>query len=104
MARSAFEIQMDYRNAIRQADSLSEIARDLKTTANSGLQDCMAQISTNWTGDNSRAYTQKCTTLKTNIVRSADKLQKTAEAIRRIAKNTYDTEMNALSIMQRREY
>ena len=38
MARSAFEIQMDYRNAIRQADSLSEIARELKNTANSGLQ------------------------------------------------------------------
>nr|WP_295283093.1 hypothetical protein [uncultured Blautia sp.] len=104
MAKSAFEIQMDYRNAIRQVDSLSEIARELKTTADSGLQDCMSEISGSWTGDNATGYVKKCSLLKDKIIRSSEKLQKTADAIRKIAKNTYDMEMRALEIMQRREY
>lgn len=104
MAKSAFEIQMDYRNAIRQADSLSEIARELKTTADSGLQDCMSEISGSWTGDNATGYVKKCSLLKDKIIRSSEKLQKTADAIRKIAKNTYDMEMRALEIMKRREY
>lgn len=104
MAKSAFEIQMDYRNAIKQADSLSEIARELKANADSDLQECIAEISGNWTGDNASDYVKKCNLLKEKIVHSSDKLLKTANAIRRIAKNTYDMEMRALEIMIRREY
>lgn len=104
MAKSAFEIQMDYRNAIKQADSLSEIARELKVTADSGLQECVSEISGSWTGDNASNYIKKCNLLKEKIVYSSDKLQKTASAIRKIAKNTYDMEMRALEIMRRREY
>ena len=38
MAKSLYQIQMDYNNAVRQANSLIEIANDLRRTANSGLR------------------------------------------------------------------
>ena len=104
MAKSAFEIRMDYENAIRQANSLDQIARDLKNTANKDLQDCVSEISRNWTGSNSNAYIRKCDILKSNIVRTAENLSKTADIIRKIAKNTYDAEMNALRLAELRRY
>lgn len=104
MGKSAFEIRMDYRNAVSQAESLSEIAKELKATADSGLSDCMSEISGSWTGSNADGYIKKCDLLREKILHSSDKLQRTAEAIRKIAKNTYDMEMRALEIMKTREY
>lgn len=104
MGKSALEIKLDYNNAIRQADSLSQIARELKNTANRELQDCVSEISHNWTGSNSNAYVNKCNTLKANIIKTSDKLERTADTIRRIAKNTYDAEMNALRLALSRKY
>ena len=104
MAKSLYQIQMDYNNAVRQANSLIEIANDLRRTANSGLQDCVSQISGSWTGTNAKAYVGKCDALKEKILQSASKLQRTAEVIKQIAKSTYDAEMRAREIMLRREY
>lgn len=104
MAKSAYQIRMDYNNAVKLADSLMELASELRKNANSDLQDCISQISGNWTGTSATAYIGKCNTLKDKVLQSADKLQRTAEVIKKIAKNTYDTEMRALTIMQLREY
>ena len=104
MAKSGFEIRMDYKNAIRQADSLTEVARELRRTADNDLQYCVAEISNNWTGDNSTAYVNKCNMLKSNILKTADRLEKTAVTIRKIAKNTYDAEMKALQLATVRKY
>lgn len=98
MAKSAFEIKMDYNRAIRQANELDSIARELRNTANNELQDCVADISHNWTGENSNAYVQKCNVLKSNIVSTAKKIEKTADTIRLIAKKIYDAEMFALRL------
>ena len=104
MAKSLYQIQMDYKNVVRQADSLMEIANELKRTANSGLQDCISQISGNWTGANATAYIGKCNSLQKKILQSAAKLQRTAEVIKKVAKNTYDAEMRARDIMTVRTY
>jgi uncharacterized protein YukE len=104
MAKSAFEIQMNYNNAIRQAASLEQIAKQLKNLANKDMQDCVSEISHNWTGSNSNAYARKCNLLKEKIIKTAEKLEKTAETIRRIAKNTYDAEMRALRLALIRKY
>ncbi len=104
MGKSESEIRMDYNNAIRQAESLNQIARELKNTANRNFQDCVSEISSSWTGDNSAAYVRKCNVLKADIVKSAEKLERTAETIRKIAGNTYTAEMNALKIAIARKY
>lgn len=104
MAKSAFEIQMDYNNAIRQADSLNEIAKELDNTADRDFQDCISEISRSWTGENSEAYQRKCGQLQEKIGKSADQLRKTAETIKKIAQNTYNAEMTALKLAQVRKY
>lgn len=104
MEKSESEIRMDYNNALRQAETLEGIARDLRHTADKELQDCMSEVSRSWTGENATAYVNKCGTLKTGITKSADKLEKTAETIRKIAGNTYNAEMNALRIARERKY
>lgn len=104
MAKSAFKIQMDYQNAVRQANSLEEIANDLKKTANQDLQDCVSEIGRNWTGSNASSYLSKCGMLQSKINKTSDNLKKTAGTIRQIAKNTYDAEMRALALAQIRKY
>lgn len=104
MAKSASEIRMDYKNAIRQAESLEEIAKELRNTANRDFQDCISEISYNWTGDNSTAYVSKCNKLKSKIIKTSDQLDRTATTIRKIAKSIYDAEMNALQIAKIRKY
>jgi uncharacterized protein YukE len=104
MGKTVTKIQLDYNNAIRQADSLSQIAKELRNTANKDFQDCISEISHNWTGSNATAYVSKCNTLKANIVKTADKLDTTATTIRKIAKNTYDAEMAAVSLATIRKY
>ncbi len=104
MPKSASEIRMDYNNANRQANSLDQIARELKNIANRNMQDCISDLSHNWTGSNANAYTAKCRQLKENVRRSADRLESTADTIRRIAQNTYRAEMTALEIARSRDY
>lgn len=104
MAKSASEIRMDYNHAIRQADSLSRIARELRNSANKDFQDCVSEISYNWTGSNASAYVNKCNRLISNILKTADRLERTASTIRKIAKNTYDAEMRALRLALIRKY
>lgn len=104
MGKSESEIRMDYNNALRQAETLDGIARELKHTADKELQDCISEISHSWTGENAAAYVGKCGKLKSSIAKSAGKLEKTADTIRRIAGNTYNAEMSALRIAQERKY
>lgn len=104
MGKSALEIQMDYNNAVRQANSLEETADRLKRIANKEFQDCISDISRNWTGENASAYLRKCNALKQDIGATADKLERTARSIKKMAKNTYDAEMKALRLAMVRKY
>lgn len=104
MGKSAYEIRMDYNDAIRQADSLDQVAREMQKLANRNLQDCVSDISHSWTGNNSAAYIRKCNILKSNVLKTSDNLNRTADTIRRIAKNTYDAEMRALRLAMLRKY
>lgn len=104
MAKSSFEIKMDYNRAVAQASSLEQIADEMRSSANRDMQDCISEISYNWTGSNAKAYVAKCEKLKESILKTAEKLEKTAYTIRKIAKNTYDAEMRALELAKIRKY
>lgn len=104
MAKSSFEIRMDYNRAIAQANSLEQIAEEMRSSAENEMQDCMSQIAYNWTGNNAEAYLAKCEKLKQSIRKTAAKLERTADTIRRIAKNTYNAEMRALALAKTRKY
>lgn len=104
MVKSSFQIQMDYNNAIRQASSLEQVARELKSTADKDFQNCMSEISRSWTGSNASAYISKCRRLQEKIAATAGRLNRTADTIRKMAKNTYDAEMKALALAKLRKY
>ena len=93
------EIQINYQRAKKQAQDLERIARDLRRMANNNLQDCISDISYNWTGDNAQEYLKKCRRLKENIEETARKIETTANTIKRVAKNIYDAEMRAIRIL-----
>lgn len=104
MVQNALQIQLDYNKAIRQAEALKEAAGGLRQAADGELQDCIEEISRNWSGENSAAYRNKCNALREKILKSAIRLDKTADAIRKIAQNAYDAEMRALRIAVIRKY
>lgn len=104
MAKSSYEIRMNYKRAVAQANSLEQIAADMRNSADKDLQECISEISCNWAGNNANAYMAKCQRLSESVKRTAENLKKTADTIRRIAKNTYTAEMRALELARTRKY
>ena len=91
-------IYLDYQKTMREADQLKAIASRLKTLSSSDLENCLGQVSSHWEGDNARAYVTKGRTVSEKITKTAAQLDRAADTIRIMAKNTYDAEMRALQI------
>lgn len=104
MAKSIYEIEMNFAKAKRQADDLDNVARKIENMLNNEYEPCMNGISANWKGENANAYIKKGNALKTKIEKSASNLKKVANTIRVIAKNTYDAEKAAYELALARTY
>ena len=104
MAKSAYTIKLDYKNALKQEESLEESARDIEKISKTDLMGCMNRISKEWKGEASDAYRSKGQKSAENLLAIAKNLRKTATTIREIAQRTYDAEMRALALAQKREY
>lgn len=104
MAKTAYSIWMDFRNADKQADALEEIARTVRQTAAGDLTDCLEEMAVAWVSDNSTAYRKKCAAVADQLEEIARNLEKSAETVRTIAANTYDAEMAALATATTRTY
>ena len=103
MAKTRFSIIMDYFNALRQADKLSEAAEKLKVRKNE-VERYINEVRECWTGDNASLYLAKLETSKKNIEKLSKNLAGVANIVKRIAQRTYETEMATLEISQRRNY
>lgn len=102
--KSLLSIEFDFRQAIRRAEELEEIAGDLKKMADEELETSLQSLSTAWKGEAAEAYLTKGSGLKNKILKSSDDLKKTATAIRSVAKRTHDAEMTAYRIATERSY
>lgn len=102
--KSAYKIEMDFRQAKQRASELEEIASEMRSLANRDLTGSMQTLSGAWKGDAATAYLQKGEQLKSKILDSAKRLERTATTIRSIAKRTYNAEMTAYRIAQERIY
>lgn len=96
--KTILEINLDYAKAIRQAEQLEAIARNLGTLADSEFQGCLQRISTNWKGENASAYIAKGQKLKGDMNKTAEQLNKAAGAIRNIARRTKEADIAAMNI------
>lgn len=102
--KSLKAIEFDFRQAIRRAEELEQVAVEMKKLADEELASSLQSLSTAWKGEAASAYLSKGSRLKDKILKSSNDLNKTARTIRKIAKRTYDAEMKAYRIASEREY
>lgn len=104
MAKTAFQIQMEYNNAKKQAKRLREIANNINKSATDDLMSNMDQLGSAWKSDTSNQFRQKGQKVSNNLVNVARNFRQAADTIERIAINTYNAEMRALEVAKTRKY
>lgn len=102
--KSLFAIEFDFRQAIKRAEELEEIAEDMKRLANNELEGTMQSLSSAWKGEAASAYLTKGTRLQEKVLKSSRDLKKTATTIRNVARRTYNAEKAAYRIAMERKY
>lgn len=103
MNKTRFSIIMDYQNAVRQAEILDSVVKDLEKNERDE-QAFIDGLRISWTGENAEIFLKKLEISKNNVSKIKQMLSETSVAIKRIAKRTYDTEMATLEISMRRTY
>ena len=97
-------IEINYQEALRRADDLEEIGRDLMRALEKEYEQSMQTLSTNWKGVNAETYLRKGTDLAEQMRCTARSVIETADEIRRTARRIYNAEMAALRIIEARIY
>ncbi len=97
-------IKMNYRQGMAQADKLEELANMLKEESDSKLEDTIANLNVNWTGDNAQAFMVKIRNLQGKIRKNSEQVRKASETVRKIVQNTYEAEMRNYRIASKRTY
>jgi len=104
MAKTMEAIEMDFKNAARQADELEQVAQDLSVLADESFQECLSKIAANWKGENATAFCQKGSTVGNHIKNAAEDLKNSAETLRQIARNLYEADKRVYEIARNRDY
>ncbi len=103
MAKSTFQISMDFQKAKNQANRLDDAARSIRRESNR-FTNCRNDVASAWTGDNASKFTNKMGMVSEDLNKIASNLEKTADVIRKNAKTIYDAEMEAKRIADQRTY
>ena len=103
MAKSTFQIAMDFQKAKNQAGKLEDAARTIRRESNR-FTSCRNDVAAAWTGDNASRFTNKMGMVSEDLEKIAKNLEKTADAIRKNAKTIYDAEMEAKRIADIRTF
>ena len=99
-----YQIECKYRLALKRADELSETARNIMKVSENISNDVMAGLEADWHGNSATDYKRKLNLFSAKVECEAKKLENIANTIRRVAKRTYDTEMQSLEISRKRTY
>lgn len=99
-----YQIECHYRLALKRADELSETARNIMKVSENISNDVMAGLEADWHGNSATDYKRKLNLFSAKVECEAKKLENIANTIRRVAKRTYDTEMQSLEISRKRTY
>lgn len=93
-------IEMNYSNAMRQADRVAAVADNMRRLASQELGGTIQNLAANWKGQEASLYLQKGDQLMENIHRTACELQTAAQRIRTEARRVRDADLRALEIAQ----
>lgn len=99
MGHTVNEIDINFKNAMKRADELREIADGLKRLTNHNLDETFQRLSEYWTGINSASYLKKGHMLEEEISITADRIAQTADVLRDSAGRIYSAEKKALEII-----
>ncbi len=99
-----YQIECNYRLALKRADELSETARNIMKVSENISNYVMAGLEADWHGNSATDYKRKLNLFSAKVECEAKKLENIANTIRRVAKRTYDTEMQSLEISRKRTY
>lgn len=99
-----YQIECNYRLALKRADELSETARNIMKVSENISNDVMAGLEADWHGNSATDYKRKLNLFSAKVECETKKLENIANTIRRVAKRTYDTEMQSLEISRKRTY
>lgn len=99
-----YQIECNYRLALKRADELSETARNIMKVSENISNDVMAGLEADWHGNSATDYKRKLNLFSAKVECESKKLENIANTIRRVAKRTYDTEMQSLEISRKRTY
>lgn len=102
--KSESEISLDFKQSIKRAEELENVASDMRKLANDELGNTLNELSAAWRGEAAGSFMNKGAILQEKINKSASNLQNIAATIRSVAKRTYDAEMRALQIARERTY
>lgn len=98
------KLNINFEKALKQAEELENIAKEIENVAKVDLEDSFNSISRNWIGENSNNYIKKGAKVKEDIKKTAKNLKETAEAIREIVRRDKEAEEAAERIAQERSY
>lgn len=102
MAKSAYQIKLDYKKAKKVAEELDDIANNLNKYANEDFANCLKTIEMNWTSESSKDYSKKANKVLGNLNDLKTNIKKAAEVIRTNAAKTYSAELKAIEIAKER--
>lgn len=98
------QIIFNYERAMKQADKLDSIAKEVDRLANTSLPNTLGLLRTAWLSDNSPQFCSKVEKVREDIHGEASDIRKAAQSIRTIANAIKKAELSALAIAQERSY
>lgn len=95
-------IEIAFGNALTQAKQLDKCADDLMNAAKNNLSNIESDIQGAWRGKSAEMYLDKVDEVSRNMIKTANKLYKAAETLRKVANVFRNTELKALELAQQR--
>ncbi len=102
MAKSEYQIRMNYQKTLGQADELDKLSRQLRQLAEGNVGNIRGRIQSNWRGSNADRYLDKMNQFQKSLSGTAEKVTTLSGTLRGIAKNTYQADMKVMRLAQQR--
>ncbi len=102
--RTEAEIYLEYEKAMSQAETLMQLAGELDSAVAAETRETAAVLTAVWKGESAEAFLAKCDTWGQKCADCTSSLTKSAEAVKTIAQNIYNAEMQALRLAETRAY
>ena len=102
MALTEQEIQFNYTQTMLKANELSSLSGDIDSAV-TGMMATAMMLKNCWQGSNSDEFIRKCNLEKQKMMDTKKKLEKLVVAMKNIAEEVRQAELNALAIAREKE-